>query len=73
MGLVEIGSEGKQSKVVFPVRDGGNRLRVTSTRWVYPIWGTPGQGGFKINGLALPDNVLEKHYTGERLFSLIRL
>jgi predicted TIM-barrel fold metal-dependent hydrolase len=37
----------------------------------FDYWGAPGQGRFKISGLALPDEVLEKiyHKNAERLFS----
>ena len=37
----------------------------------FDYWGAPGQGRFKISGLALPDDVLEKlyHKNAEHLFS----
>ena len=52
-----------------------NNFRFLETADEYfDYWGAPGQGRFEVNGLALPDGVLEKiyHKNAEKLFSQFR-
>jgi predicted TIM-barrel fold metal-dependent hydrolase len=67
-----------QDRVMFGTDNGVEEdMYRNNFRWLetsdeyFDYWGGPGQGRFKISGLALPDGVLEKvyHKNAERLFS----
>ena len=67
-----------QDRVMFGTDNGVQEAMYRNNfRWLetsdeyFDYWGAPGQGRFKISGLALPDGVLEKlyHKNAERLFS----
>jgi uncharacterized protein len=67
-----------QDRVMFGTDNGvEEEMYRNNFRWLetsdeyFDYWGAPGQGRFKISGLALPDDVLEKlyHKNAEHLFS----
>ncbi len=67
-----------QDRVMFGTDNGvSEEMYRNNFRWLetsdeyFDYWGAPGQGRFKITGLALPNEVLEKiyHKNAERLFS----
>jgi predicted TIM-barrel fold metal-dependent hydrolase len=67
-----------QDRVMFGTDNGvSEEMYRNNFRWLetsdeyFDYWGAPGQGRFKIAGLALPNEVLEKiyHKNAERLFS----